>query len=1178
MKQICILLPVILLLLGPITSYSQTKDTIKLDFGSTLSNAPWNNMNSPSIGKIDDLQNSFGILTGVSVAVVDSFNAINTDGTKSPNASLGYPVSATGDSFFGNVGLFNGQIQTTGALLFANLDTSKNYEFRIFASRTASDNRQAMYEFKGLETDTIYLDAASNVDKIAFTSMKPDAQGKILLTASPGPENTNASKFYYIGLVELIYEGLGLPVGVDTILVDFGDNLSPLPWNNVSDPILGSIEGLMNAKGHQTPFGIGVTDAFNNINRDGTLLPDSSVGMPPSATGDSFFGNVATFGGQQQPTGAIAFYNLDKSLVYNFEIFGSRAANDNRETKFEAKGAGVDSSFINTASNTLNLARLSMSPDTSGTIQILVSPGPNNSNASKFFYMGAIRMTYDEQPEPPEPPVVSKVDSILVDFGDNLSGAPWIDVIDPVFGVAENLTTKTGKETNYRLAITDAFNNINRAGTVNPSPGIGFPATVSGDSFFGNIADFGGQTQPTGAITLSNLNPSINYEFTFFASRDAADNREAIYVLEGIGLDTTYLNASSNVDKVARASMKSNKFGEIVISVAPGPNNNNSSAFYYIGGMIVSYEDQPLPSVFDTVSIDFGTNLSPSPWNNLDDARRGDISDMVTGRSINSGYGVRITDVFNGVNTNGTINPKADLGLPPTASGDSFYGNVAEFSGGIEPTGAIELYNLDPKQKYELIIFASRSASDNRETKYELVGSDSTTLFLNASSNVDKVVSASITPNEKGIITVKASPGPNNNNASSFFYLGSLQMIFKGSVEGEEELSLLEPNGGEIWEQGREVLIKWRSRNIQEVSLEYSIDLGNNWQNIALTNGVSGQYNWKVPNTPSDMALVRIKGGSLEDVSNAPFSIVEDDNTCRIVVLGSSTAEGSGASPRDSAWVNRYAAFLSRDSRYEVINLGRGGYNTYHILPTGTESPGIGVAIDLQRNVTKALSYGPSTIIVNMPSNDAASNYSLNQQMRNFELVAQAAQNAGVEIYICTTQPRNFTNAALTQIQIDVRDSIFRRFGDHAIDFWSGVADPTGRIIPQYDSGDGVHLNNSGHRILYEKIIASGLQNGGCNLVGVEDEAFSQNNFIVFPNPNSGSFKIMLEETTAIDRISIFDALGRKVYEKGNIQVVGGVHEVEGLVLPNGVYYCMITASKQGRAVQKVLPILIERQ
>ena len=54
-------------------------------------------------------------------------------------------------------------------------------------------------------------------------------------------------------------------------------------------------------------------------------------------------------------------------------------------------------------------------------------------------------------------------------------------------------------------------------------------------------------------------------------------------------------------------------------------------------------------------------------------------------------------------------------------------------------------------------------------------------------------------------------------------------------------------------------------------------------------------------------------------------------DSLRIVVLGSSTAAGAGASTRDSAWVWRYRAFLTQlNPVYEVINLVITSYSIHY--------------------------------------------------------------------------------------------------------------------------------------------------------------------------------------------------------------------------------------------------------
>lgn len=217
-------------------------------------------------------------------------------------------------------------------------------------------------------------------------------------------------------------------------------------------------------------------------------------------------------------------------------------------------------------------------------------------------------------------------------------------------------------------------------------------------------------------------------------------------------------------------------------------------------------------------------------------------------------------------------------------------------------------------------------------------------------------------------------------------------------------------------------------------------------------------------------AVVQVFEGKMKPAAGSNPGTQPD--TCLTVVLGSSTAEGTGPASPDSAWVNRYrAALVQANPRVSVVNLAKGGYTTYHVLPTGSPgAPNAGITVDTARNVTKALSLNPCTIIVNLPSNDAANQFSAAEQLANFSQIAETAQKAGVEVWICTPQPRNFSDPAQIQIQREVVDSIFATYGDHAIDFWNGLADEKGHIRKEYDSGDGIHLNNAGHRLLFERV------------------------------------------------------------------------------------------------------------
>ncbi len=197
--------------------------------------------------------------------------------------------------------------------------------------------------------------------------------------------------------------------------------------------------------------------------------------------------------------------------------------------------------------------------------------------------------------------------------------------------------------------------------------------------------------------------------------------------------------------------------------------------------------------------------------------------------------------------------------------------------------------------------------------------------------------------------------------------------------------------------------------------------------------------------------------------------------TYHIVILGSSTAAGAGPSHPDSTWVNRYRKFIqSINPQNHVTNLAQGGTTTYQIMPDWYTAPTGRPARNTTRNISEAIRLQADAVIVNMPSNDAANGFTLSEQMTNFHTIVNTADSAGIPVWVCTTQPRNFS-ANQRQLQMDVRDSILSQFGSRAVDFWSGFADSLGNLDTAYDSGDGVHMNDHAHRVLFQRVQAKNI-------------------------------------------------------------------------------------------------------
>ncbi len=217
------------------------------------------------------------------------------------------------------------------------------------------------------------------------------------------------------------------------------------------------------------------------------------------------------------------------------------------------------------------------------------------------------------------------------------------------------------------------------------------------------------------------------------------------------------------------------------------------------------------------------------------------------------------------------------------------------------------------------------------------------------------------------------------------------------------------------------------------------------------------------------LAMLVLPAGALRAQPEALVTPPAPD-VLRIVVIGSSTAAGQGVDDPDSAWVERYRRFLARvHPASEVINLAVSGYSTYQLQPTGFRTPPGRPLVDSKHNISTALALRPSAIIVNVPSNDAVSNFTILEQSENYERLAAEAARANVPIWVSTTQPRDI-DGGQQQNLITMRDWIRDRFAAHALDFWTGIALDDGSLDPRYDTGDGTHLNDDAHAVLFERV------------------------------------------------------------------------------------------------------------
>lgn len=342
--------------------------------------------------------------------------------------------------------------------------------------------------------------------------------------------------------------------------------------------------------------------------------------------------------------------------------------------------------------------------------------------------------------------------------------------------------------------------------------------------------------------------------------------------------------------------------------------------------------------------------------------------------------------------------------------------------------------------------------------------------------------------------------------------------------------------------------------------------------NPVLKNLTVGNYNFELTVTDTgnisrkDTVAIIVNNASLAwPVMPAPIC----PEPYKIVTLGSSTTAGTGASPLDSSWVNKFRGFAQQqNSAVTVINLGNGGYNTYHINPTGFVPPTDRPSPDVTKNITAALALNPDAIIINLPSNDAASAYPILETQNNFNRIVAAADAAAVPVWVTTSQPRNNLGAAQTNSLFQLRDWVNQRFGNKAIDFWTNLANADGSINANYNSGDGIHLNNQGHHLIFSRTVLERIWDSIC---------FRRNNVPnIPPVANAGadiyttSTPVTLNGTTSTDQDGSISSYSWRLINTGTA-TLSNANTAQPILNSSapGTFNIELTVTDNGQATDK---------
>jgi len=98
-----------------------------------------------------------------------------------------------------------------------------------------------------------------------------------------------------------------------------------------------------------------------------------------------------------------------------------------------------------------------------------------------------------------------------------------------------------------------------------------------------------------------------------------------------------------------------------------------------------------------------------------------------------------------------------------------------------------------------------------------------------------------------------------------------------GFLDKSSSITIISPNGGEVFNSGKNHFIKWNSTNVNYVKIEYSIDNGLSWNLITnSTASLAENYLWQPPVHSTTQALIKItdtSNSSTFDQSDNPFTI-----------------------------------------------------------------------------------------------------------------------------------------------------------------------------------------------------------------------------------------------------------------------------------------------------------------
>ncbi|MHC4518317.1 MAG: GDSL-type esterase/lipase family protein [Planctomycetota bacterium] len=550
----------------------------------------WNNV-TPDIGGsatgqllgIVDTENT---PTEIGLQMISPFNAGQPNRGGTLTAAV-FPVNATRDALYSYEDA-DLSLEMFASFKLTGLAVKRPYNFTFYASCTGITDRpggkpaslEADYTVIGANSATVAYDPANNnYDRIAAVAgIIPDAAGEITISLTPTERHSRFS--IHLGAMKMEE----MPEQEPIVFLEEPADRTVLAYRSAT----------FEAKVDSTP------PYTVQWLRDGEPIPDANDFaytidvVTPDLDGAAFSVNVSNL--LYSATSREAMLTVVPDV--NARVLLS-AASTNGYTIELAFDERLDSDTVmpvdNYVVNEGAVAVVSAELDAdSKTIVLMLGErlaGAFNVSVSAVRDMTGNEIRADSTTSGQVLPEV-----LLFDFGSGSTPTEddpeniWNNITESVgasnSGKLLDLLTVDGRTTEIDLVMINRFNGANENGTLQS---VLFPADATRDSLYGNTEAFNNLTDVFPSFKLTELDPLLTYDFTFYASRmGVRDNRETVYTVTGAGRASAALNAGANIDQFATVTgIEPDAAGEITISIAPTANNDNANHFTYLGVMKV---------------------------------------------------------------------------------------------------------------------------------------------------------------------------------------------------------------------------------------------------------------------------------------------------------------------------------------------------------------------------------------------------------------------------------------------------------------------------------------------------------------------------------------------------------------------------------------------------------------